>query len=188
MSEQNSAPVDHGVLALRAAVAYQVKKQVAAVCDPVIAANSEHIKTTHGLSRTTAELPLGDADNRSIPIGSFSRSLSKPSFYVEDDKALFEYADAQGETDFAIRPSFIDALIGRLQYDAATGAIIDRQTGEIVPGIGYDPGGQITKVSPYWDPAGVEALNVRLGFITELLANLPHLTASDFHRTLEAGQ
>lgn len=133
-------------------------------------------------------MPAGGTEDRSVPIGTFTRSVSKPSFFVADDQAVFDYADELGETDFVVRPSFVTALLGRVQYDARTNTVIDRITGEVVSGIGYDPGGVTLKVSPSWDTAGVEALDSYLGFIEEMLSNLPELTASDFHRSLEAGQ
>ncbi|RSS95062.1 hypothetical protein EF903_05320 [Streptomyces sp. WAC05292] len=189
MSDEKGAPaVDHGDLALRAAVAYRVKNRVAAICDPLIKANSEHIKNTRGLRSTTAEMPVGGPDGRAVPVGTFSRSLSKPSFYVEDERAVFDYAEERDELDYVIRPAFLKRLLARLHYDPATGTVIDPETGEVVQGIGYDPGGETLKVSPHWDAAGVEALDALLGFIEPMLANLPELTAGDFLQSLEAGR
>ncbi|KIF04167.1 hypothetical protein PL81_20375 [Streptomyces sp. RSD-27] len=189
MSDQNgTSAVDYSDQALRAAVAYRVKSRVAAICDPLIKANADYIKGTKGLRSTTAEMPTGGAEDRSVPIVTFTRSVSKPSYFIADERAVFDYADELGETDFVVRPSFVDALLARVQYDVRTKTVIDRITGEVVPGIGYDPGGVTLKVSPSWDTAGVEALDTYLGFIEELFANLPELTASDFNRSLEAGQ
>ncbi|WP_433860127.1 hypothetical protein [Streptomyces kronopolitis] len=184
--EQDNPAVDVGDLALRAAVAYRVKTRVAEICDPLIEANAEHIKTTKGLRSTEAEMPLDSGGT--MPVGAFTRSLSKPKFVVEDDKKVLDYADELGETEYVVRPAFLKNLLSRLCYDPKTRAVIDSTTGELVPGIGYDPGGVTTSVSPKWNKAGTEALDTRLGFIDLALENLPELTAGDFLTVLEAGQ
>ncbi|MEU0857436.1 hypothetical protein ABZ352_18630 [Streptomyces griseofuscus] len=188
MPETDSAPAaDHGDLGLRAAVAYRVKARVAAICDPVIEANAARIRDTKGVRSTTAEMPLDSGD--SVPIGTFTRNLSKASFFVEDARKVLDYADAQGETEYIVRPAFLKNLLKRLSYDARTRSVIDPITGEIVEGIGYDPGGATKSVSPHWDEAGVELLDNRLGFIDAALENLSKLTAADFSLPeLEAGQ
>ncbi len=188
MSAETATAVDHGEMALRAAVAYRVKARVAEICDPVIKANSEHIKNTKGLPGTSAELPADGFGDRTVPVGTFTRSLSKPSFVIEDDRKVLEYADERGETEYIVRPSYITALLGRLHFDPDTKSVVDSTSGEVVPGIRYDPGGETLNVSPKWNKAGVAALDAKLKFIDAMLSNLPELTASDFLKSLEAAE
>ncbi|MFD7764092.1 hypothetical protein [Streptomyces microflavus] len=170
-----------GDLALRAAVAYRVKARINAICDPVIEANADNIKTTKGLRSVTAEMPLETGGTAMV--GTFTRSISKAKFVVEDPGLLLDYADEKGETEYVIRPAFLTSLMGRLRHDAKTGAIIDSTTGELVPGIAYEPGGVTTSVKPSWNSAGTGALDERLGFLVGALEELPELTSADFHRT-----
>ncbi|MGC4951017.1 hypothetical protein ACLQ2N_33105 [Streptomyces sp. DT224] len=186
MPDTDNAPaVDQSDLALRAAVAYRVKNLVAAVCDPVIEANAKHIRSTKGTRSLTAEMPLPDGGTQ--PLGTFTQTMAKAKFRIDDPKKVLDYADALGETDYVIRQSFEKALLSRLVYK--DGQVIDPVTGEIVEGIGYDPGGLTDTVSPKWNNAGMEALDGRLGFVEAALANLPNLTADDFALPmLEAGE
>ncbi|MER6232562.1 hypothetical protein ACFUC2_05200 [[Kitasatospora] papulosa] len=186
MPEKDNAPaVDQSDQALRAAVAYRVKKRVAEICDPVIEANAEHIRNTKGTRSLSAEMPLPEGGTQ--PLGTFTRTMAKAKFRIEDPKKVLDYADAQGETDYVIRPSFEKALLARLIWNK--GSAVDTTTGEVVEGIGYDPGGLTDTVSPKWNDAGMEALDAVLGFVDVMLENLPDLTADDFALpVLEAGE
>ncbi|MGW7090127.1 hypothetical protein ACWGH2_42460 [Streptomyces sp. NPDC054871] len=186
-SEEHDAPAaDAGDLALRAAVAYRVMNRVKEICDPVIGANADHIRKTKGTRSLSAELPLSGGE--AMPLGTFTRKLVKAKFVIEDPKKVLDYADEQGETEYVIRPSFEKALLARLVYNAKTGDVVDPVTGEIVEGIGYQPGGLSDTVSPSWDKTGAAALDDLLGFVDMALANLPELTAANFSLPeLEAG-
>lgn len=186
MPETDNAPaVAQSDLALRAAVAYRVKKRVANICDPVIEANAEHIRNTKGTRSLTAEMPLPEGGSQ--PLGNFTQSMAKAKFYIEDPKKVLDYADGLDETEYVIRPSFVTALLGRLVWKGEQ--VIDTTTGEIVEGIGYNPGGLTNTVSPKWNDAGMEALDALLGFVDVALENLPSLTAEDFALpVLEAGE
>lgn len=188
MPEQdNPTPVAQSDLALRAAVAYRVKKRVEAICDPVIEANADHLVAEKVTKTRTAELPLPSGS--SMQLGSFSRTMAKAKFVVVDEKKVLDYADEQGETQYVIRPSFLKALLGRVKLNPKTGDVIDTLTGEIVEGIEYKPGGLTDTVSPSWNSAGIEALDDMLGFVDAALENLPELTAANFALPeLEAGQ
>ncbi|MER7759490.1 hypothetical protein [Streptomyces sp. NPDC097619] len=184
MSDQQGIPaVGHDDLAIRAAVAYRVMKLVKNICQPLIDANADHLKNTPGLRSTTAEMPAGPHGR--ILIGNFTRSVSKPGCFVEDERALLDFAEERNELEYVIRPAFLEGLLARVRYDHATDSVVDPETGEVVPGIGYDPGGATLKVSPHWDPAGLDALDALLGFIGPMLENLPTLTAGDFLKSLE---
>jgi hypothetical protein len=188
MPETDNAPtVDQADLALRAAVAYRVRQRVKEICDPVIEANAKHIRQQKSTRSLSAEMPLRTGGT--IPLGSFTRTMSKAKFYVADEKKVLRYADEQGETQYVARPSFVSALLGRVRLDQNTGDIVDTLTGAIVEGIGYDPGGLTDTVSPKWSKDGIEALDALLGFVDATLENLPTLTAADFALpVLEAGE
>ncbi|MGW0562974.1 hypothetical protein ACWDZ4_20700 [Streptomyces sp. NPDC003016] len=182
MSNENATTVDHGDLALRAAVAYQVLEKVKGICQPVIDANADHVKTTKGLRSTTAELPEDD-DERTMPLVAFSKNYRQPYFFFKDTpadrKAFLDYADEHDETVFIVRPGFETAILRSVIFDPGTGKVVDR-SGEEVPGIGYDKGGEVISVSPKWANGGKKLLNDRLWFLDKMLENLPTLTASDF--------
>ncbi|MEU1221266.1 hypothetical protein [Streptomyces microflavus] len=185
--EENPTPVAQSDLALRAAVAYRVKKRVGLICDPVIKANAQHMTDEAGSKSRTAELPLPTGDV--MQLGSFTRTMAKAKFEVVDEKKVLDYADEQGETQYVIRPSFLKALLSRVTLNPKTGEIIDTATGEIVEGIAYVPGGLTDTVTPSWNNDGVDALDCLLGFVDAALENLPHLTAANFALPeLEAGQ
>ncbi|MFB8025901.1 MULTISPECIES: hypothetical protein [unclassified Streptomyces] len=187
MPEKDSASaVDHGDLALRAAVAYRVMNRVSEICNSVIEANASYIKDTKGVRSITAELPI---DGMSMPLGTFTRAVSKPSFEITDPEKVLEYADEHDETEFVIRPAFLTALKQRLRYDPKTGCVFDSITKEVVEGFTYNPGGETRTVRPHWNDAGIEALDGLLGFIDAALEHLPTLTAANFTLPeLEAGQ
>ncbi|WP_030372362.1 hypothetical protein [Streptomyces rimosus] len=189
MPETDNAPnaVSVGDLALRAAVAYRVKARVADICDAVIRENAAYIESTKGVRSTAAKLPLPSGD--SMPLTTFTQGVSKPKFVVEDEKALLDYADEKGETQYVIRPAYLEALMSHLRYIAKTNTVVDATTGEVVPGIGYEPGGEPTSISPKWNTQGKEALDDMLGFLDRALENLPELTAESFALPeLEAGE
>ncbi|MGA5411542.1 hypothetical protein ACPCSC_30345 [Streptomyces lavendulocolor] len=177
MPEKDNAPtVDPTDLALRAAVAYRVKRRVEDICNPVIKANAASINGTKGMRSLAAELPL--PDGTMVPLGTFTRSMAKAKFVIEDRKAVLDYADKLGETEYVIRPAFETALLARLVFK--NGEVIDTVTGEIVQGINYEPGHLTETVSPKWDNAGIETLDDLLGFVDAALERLPELTAADF--------
>ncbi|MFD9248360.1 hypothetical protein [Streptomyces bottropensis] len=178
MPETDNAPtVDPTDLALRAAVAYAVKKRVAEICDPVIEENAADIRKAKADRSRVAELPL--ATGGTMPLGTFTRTMAKPKFVVADEKAILDYADEKGETQYVVRPSFLSALLKRVRLDPKSGKAVDI-TGEIVEGLEYAPGGLTNTVSPSWDSAGIEALEGLLGFVDAALERLPELTADDF--------
>jgi hypothetical protein len=184
--EQDATAVTVGDLALRAAVAYRVKARVAEICDPLIDANAAYVKETKGVRSTEAEMPLDGGGT--MPVGAFTRSMTKSKIVVADEKVVLDYADARGETLYVVNPAFLKTLISRLRYVPKSGEIVDSTSGEVVPGFRYEPGGETVSVSPKWSSAGVEALDARLGFLDLALENLPGLTAGDFLTALEAGE
>ncbi|MFF0754428.1 hypothetical protein [Streptomyces sp. NPDC004267] len=188
MPETDNAPeVEPSDLALRAAVAYRVLERVKKICTPVIAANAEFIRMDKGSRSRMAELPV--TDGQALPLGSFTRTMAKPTWSITDPKAVLNYADEMGETEYTIRPSFQKALLDRLVLDPKSGKAIDTATGEIVEGLTYVPGGLTDTVSPSWNKTGIAALDDLLGFVDVALERLPELTAADFSLpVLEAGE
>ncbi|MEU6632801.1 hypothetical protein ABZ905_31645 [Streptomyces parvus] len=184
--DQETPAVDHGDLALRAAVAYRVKQRIGEICDPLIAANADNITDTKGLRSTRAEMPLSAGGT--LAVGTFTRSVSKPKFVVADREAFLGYADEKGETEYVVRPAFEKGLLGRLKYDPQSGDVVDPTSGEVIPGVTYEPGGDTLSVRPSWDTDGITALDDRLGFLDMALEKLPTLTSADFYTALEAGK
>jgi hypothetical protein len=172
---EKAPAVNTAHLALQAAVAMRVKDRVNALCDAVIAANNEHIKTTKGLRSTTAELPAEGDSDRAQPLVTFTRRYSKSSYSVADEDGLLEYADEQGETEYVVRPSFKAALLKRAQYDKDTGTVVDPATGAVLGFIAYDPGGELLGVSTRWANEGKDTVDAHLRPLDEALAAIPAL-------------
>ncbi|MFE1270614.1 hypothetical protein [Streptomyces sp. NPDC058758] len=151
MSTDETTPPTAEELAQRAMVAYAVKEFFGGVCDPHIAANQEYIKSTPGLRSTTASLD-------GLLAVTFTESRRKPSFFVEDPEAFLEFADEKNEVRYVVNPAFEKATLKNAVWHAATGTAVDKRTGETIPGVGYDPGGETISVSPSWTEGGRAAV------------------------------
>ncbi|MEU3501198.1 hypothetical protein ABZ726_10630 [Streptomyces hundungensis] len=157
-------------LAQRAMLAYRVKAYVDALCDPVIKANSDFIRDTPGIGSTNAEFD-------GIRAVTFTGRAQQPFFFVEDEDAWKLWADEKGETDYLVKPSFTEAILKkRATWDARNQVVVDKATGEIVPGISYDPGGKFKGVQPTWTDAGMERIDEILhAVLGRAVAALPEL-------------
>lgn len=149
-TDENTTPLTPEQLAQRAMVAYRVKEFFADLCDPHIAANAEYIEQTPGLRSTTASV-----DGGRLAV-TFTESRRKPSFYVEDEDAFVQYADEKGEARFVANPAFEKAVLKRAEWNAELETAVDKVTGEVLPGIGYKPGGDFISVKPSWTEGGLE--------------------------------
>jgi hypothetical protein len=188
MSEEKAPALTSGDLALRAAVAHRVLAKVQSICQPVIDANSEHIKNSKGLRSTSAELP-GDGGAASEPVATFSIRKRRPFFYIKDQKAWVDYAEQHGEMEFVVRPAFEKNMLSKwARWDKATQSVIDSRTGEVVQGIGRDPGGEVLGVGVSWPNEGDEAIDQRLEFIDSMLTHLPELTTDSFTDDMRAAR
>ncbi|WP_371604982.1 hypothetical protein OG345_41940 (plasmid) [Streptomyces sp. NBC_01220] len=119
-------------------------------------------------------------------IGRYKVNTAQPKIVVDLDNeaALNEYADAHGGTEVVIRrnASWEKALLESTSYDEDTGLIIDSRTGEVVPGLKYEKGGEPTG-SLTWTWTQGDAGKKRLmrlyqdGALDHLLKSTPELMA-----------
>ncbi|MFF4543589.1 hypothetical protein ACFY1J_04990 [Streptomyces sp. NPDC001406] len=81
-------------------------------------------------------------------IGRYKVNLAQPRIVVDEDNeaALNEYADKHGGTKVVITrdETWEKSLLQFAEYDEDSGLIIDSRTGEVVPGLKYEQGGQPT--------------------------------------------
>lgn len=79
-------------------------------------------------------------------VGHYKVNTTNDRFIVDDDSAFDAYAEEKDEIDVVIvrKPSFEKAVLARAEIDPKTGAIFDSQTGEVIPGVKFVPGGQPT--------------------------------------------
>lgn len=127
-------------------------------------------------------------------IGRYKVNTEQPKVVVDEDNeaALNEYADKHGGTKVVIMrdETWEKALLQFAEYDEDTGLIIDTRTGEVVPGLKYEQGGQPTgSLTWTWERKDVGrkrltrhyqegALNYLLEEAPELMAG-PRPTAED---------
>lgn len=105
----------------------------------------------------TAELAFAKAEALAVaeavgvksfatPFGSVTVAARDAKPMVTDDAAVLAYvAEAfptEVETIRRVRPSFLTALLGRLEWDADHGQFIDTKSGEGVPGVEWGEPGQ----------------------------------------------
>ncbi|MDH6628678.1 hypothetical protein M2271_006511 [Streptomyces sp. LBL] len=119
-------------------------------------------------------------------IGRYRVNLSQPKVVVDEDNeaALNEYADKHGGTKVVIMrdETWEKALLEFAEYDEDTGLIIDTRTGEVVPGLKYEPGGQPTgSLTWTWEKKDVGKKRLMRhyqdGALNHLLTDMPQLMA-----------
>jgi hypothetical protein len=152
-SEQTPPEPSPQELALRAAVAHRVLAFWKAFCQPVIDANNEYIETHPGIPSTVAQI-------EGIRAATFTESIRKAFFEITDADAFLEWADEQGETEWVVRKAFQEAILKkRARWDKKAGVAIDSQTGEVIPGVTQNPGGDFISVKPTFTDAGREHID-----------------------------
>ncbi|MFF4188125.1 hypothetical protein ACFYZ9_33515 [Streptomyces sp. NPDC001691] len=173
-ADENTPSYTPEQLAQRAMLAYRVKAYVDALCDPVIKANSDFIRDTPGIRST-------DAQFDGVRAVTFTGRTQQPFFFVEDEDAWKLWADEKGETDYLVKPSFTEAILKkRATWDAQNKVVVDKTTGEIVPGVSYDPGGKFRGVNPTWTDAGMEGVDKILQTVLgRAVAALPELSPAE---------
>ncbi|WP_086825694.1 hypothetical protein [Streptomyces sp. NRRL B-24572] len=119
-----------------------------------------------------------------VPVATHTVSVSRGKYEVGDEEKFTAYADDCGEAEaiIQVRPAFRDAMLKRAAYDKATGNVVDKITGEVIPGVRYIPGGQPTgSISTTWKDGGQEALEAAYasGQLSGLLNGVPMLPASE---------
>lgn len=119
-------------------------------------------------------------------IGRYKVNVAQPRIVVDEDNetALNAYADKHGGTKVTITrdPTWEKALLEFAKYDEDTGLIIDTRTGEVVPGLKYEKGGQPTgSLTWSWEKKDVGKKRLMRhyqdGALDHLLAETPALMA-----------
>ncbi|MEU5978453.1 hypothetical protein [Streptomyces sp. NPDC047315] len=123
-------------------------------------------------------------------IGRYTVNLAQPKIVVDPDNeaALNQYADEHSGTEVVIRrnPTWERALLKYAEYDEDTGLIIDTRTGEAVPGLKYEKGGDPTGTLTFtWERKGVGRQRLMRhylsGALNHLLTETPELMAGPRH-------
>ncbi len=119
-------------------------------------------------------------------IGRYKVNVAQPKVVVDPDNeaALNEYADEHGGIEVIIRrnPKWEEALLRFAEYDEDTGLIIDTRTGEPVPGLKYEKGGDPTgSLTWTWEQKDVGKKRLmrhyQEGTLNHLLTDTPELMA-----------
>lgn len=80
------------------------------------------------------------------PMATFSLRETKPKFVVSDPDAFYGYVQVnypfEVEVVFQVKQSFAKELLTAKKLDGDTDGVVDRATGELVPGVTYVPGGE----------------------------------------------
>lgn len=124
-----------------------------------------------------------DAKVHGVAVATHTVAISKDKYVVGDEEAFNAYAEDHGEVEVIIqaRPAFRDKMLKLAKYDKATGAIVDKTTGEMIPGITRIPGGKPTgSVTLRWKEGGQETVleAFRKGELDGLLRGVPMLPAA----------
>ncbi|MFC9280942.1 hypothetical protein [Streptomyces collinus] len=119
-------------------------------------------------------------------IGRYRVNIAQPKVVVDTDNeaALNAYADEHGGIEVIIRrnPKWEEALLRFAEYDEDTGLIIDTRTGEPVPGLKYEKGGEPTgSLTWTWEQKDVGKKRLMRhyqdGALDHLLTETPELMA-----------
>ncbi|MGI5337637.1 hypothetical protein ACQEVS_09700 [Streptomyces sp. CA-181903] len=150
-----------------------IDEKIAAVKGPLLAAYDDPDSSTKSI----------DAKVGGVAVATYTVAVSKDKYVVGDEEAFTEFAEEKGEAEVIIRarPAFRDAMIKRAKYDTATGAIVDKATGEVIPGLTRIPGGKPTgSVTCSWKDDGQEAVLEAFhnGQLDGLLRGVPMLPAA----------
>lgn len=150
-----------------------VDEKIAAVKGPLLTAYDNPDSSTKSV----------DAKVNGIAVATHTVAISKDKYVVGDADVFNAFAEERGEVEVIIqaRPAFRDAVLKRAKYDKATGEIVDKTTGEVIPGITRIPGGRPTgTVSLTWKDGGQEAVMEAFhkGQLDGLLRGVPMLPAA----------
>ncbi|MDI3407702.1 hypothetical protein [Streptomyces cavernicola] len=150
-----------------------IDEKIAAVKGPLLAAYDAPESSTKSI----------DAKVNGVPVASHTVAVSKDKYVVEDEEAFTAFAESRDEVEVIIqaRPAFRDKMLKLAKQDKATGAIVDKSTGEVIPGITRTPGGRPTgSVSLHWKDGGKEAVldAFHKGELDSLLRGVPMLPAA----------
>ncbi|MFE3139606.1 hypothetical protein [Streptomyces scopuliridis] len=150
-----------------------IDEKIAAVKGPLLVAYDDPESSTKSV----------DAKVNGIAVATHTVAISKDKYVVGDEDAFNSFAEEHNEVEVIIqaRPAFRDAMLKRAKYDKATDAIVDKLTGEMIPGIIRIPGGKPTgSVTLRWKEGGQEAVLEAFheGQLDSLLRGVPMLPAA----------
>ncbi|AKN68782.1 hypothetical protein QR97_02265 [Streptomyces sp. PBH53] len=154
--------------------------------EEVVPAIDERIAAVRGPLLEAYDGPTGqrsvDAKVNGVAVATHTVAISKDKFVIGDEDAFTAFAEERGEAEVIIqaRPAFREAMLKRATYDKDTGTIVDKLTGEVIPGISRIPGGKPTgSVTFRWKEDGKEAVMdaFRSGQLDALLRGVPMLPA-----------
>ncbi|MCG8971868.1 hypothetical protein, partial [Streptomyces sp. CL12-4] len=79
-------------------------------------------------------------------VGRYKVNTTNDRFEVADPTAFEAFAEEKDEIDIVIvpKPAWVDAILKRAEQDPVTGDIFDSETGEVIPGLRFVPGGEPT--------------------------------------------
>ena len=147
-----------------------IDEKIAAVKGPLLSAYDNPESSTKSV----------DAKVNGIAVATHTVAISKDKYIVGDEDLFNAFAEEHGEVEVIIqaRPAFRDKMLKRAKYDRATDSIVDKLTGEVVPGITRIPGGKPTgTVTLSWKEGGQEAVleAYEQGQLDSLLRGVPML-------------
>ncbi|WP_030777701.1 hypothetical protein [Streptomyces sp. NRRL S-920] len=150
-----------------------IDEKIAAVKVPLLAAYDDPDSSTKSV----------DAKVNGVAVATHTVAFSRDKYDVSDEDAFTEFAEEHGEVEVIIRarPAFRTAMLKRATYDKATGDIVDKLTGEVIPGVVRIPGGKPTgTITTTWKDGGKEALMEAFyaGDLDGLLRGVPMLPAA----------
>ncbi|MEW1700127.1 hypothetical protein [Streptomyces sp. NPDC091278] len=78
-----------------------------------------------------------------VAVATHTVIVSKDSYEVADEDAFTAFAEERGEVEVIIRarPAFRNGMLSRAVHDKATGTVVHKDTGEVIPGLRCIPGG-----------------------------------------------
>lgn len=150
-----------------------IDEKIAAVKGPLLVAYGDPESSTKSV----------DAKVDGVAVATHTVAISKDKYVVGDEDAFTEFAEEKGEVEVIIqaRPAFRDKMLKVARYDRATDTIVDKITGEVIPGITRIPGGKPTgSVTVSWKEGGREAVldAFHKGQLDSLLRGVPMLPAA----------
>ncbi|MFZ3557234.1 hypothetical protein [Streptomyces sp. BH055] len=181
--EQTPPPLSLGDAALLSAVMKLFKdamvpaidERIAAVKAPLLAAYADPERGIKSI----------DAKVNGVAVATQTVGVSRDKYDVADEDAFTEFVEENYPTEveaiIRARPSFRDAMIKRATFDKASGQVVDKLTGQVIPGVTRIPGGDPTgNVSLRWKDGGREAVMeaYHSGHLRGLLSGVPMLPPS----------
>ncbi|NGO67873.1 hypothetical protein [Streptomyces boncukensis] len=169
-----------GDAALLSVFAKLFKEHVVPAIDEKIAAVKGPLLDAYDGPDSTSRV---DAKVNGTAVATHTVAISKDKYVVDDEEAFTAFAEDRDEAEVIIqaRPAFRDAMLKRAAYDKDSGAIVDKVTGEVIPGVKRIPGGKPTgSVALRWKEGGQEAVleAFHKGQLDDLLRGVPMLPSA----------